>query len=85
MTSTDRKLELKANASMAQTASQVAVYVKGLKGENIVKQNSIMGQSIHPAERLVICSKFKIIYNFIGTYCVQYLSDFRSGLLLRCY
>jgi hypothetical protein len=30
MPSTDRKLELKAKTSMAQTASQVAVYAKGL-------------------------------------------------------
>ena len=27
----------------------------GLIGENIVKQDTIMRQSIHPAERLVIC------------------------------
>jgi hypothetical protein len=33
MPSTDRKLELKAKTSMAQTASQVAVYAKGLKNE----------------------------------------------------
>jgi hypothetical protein len=31
MPSTDRKLELKAKTSMAQTASQAAVYAKGLK------------------------------------------------------
>jgi hypothetical protein len=31
MPSTDRKLELKANTSMAQTASQAAVYAKTLK------------------------------------------------------
>jgi hypothetical protein len=30
MPSTDRKLELKAKTSMAQTASQAAVYAKGL-------------------------------------------------------
>jgi hypothetical protein len=30
MPSTDRKLELNAKASMAQTASQEAVYAKGL-------------------------------------------------------
>jgi hypothetical protein len=30
MPSTDRKLELKAKTSMAQTASQTAVYAKGL-------------------------------------------------------
>jgi hypothetical protein len=29
--STDRKLELKAKTSMAQTASQAAVYAKGVK------------------------------------------------------
>jgi hypothetical protein len=27
----------------------------GLIGENIVKRNTIMRQSTHPAERLVIC------------------------------
>jgi hypothetical protein len=32
MPSTDRKLELKAKTSVAQTASQVAVYAKGIKG-----------------------------------------------------
>jgi hypothetical protein len=32
MPSTDRKLELKAKTSVAQTASQAAVYAKGLKG-----------------------------------------------------
>jgi hypothetical protein len=32
MPSTDRKLELKAKTSMAQTASRAAVYAKGLKG-----------------------------------------------------
>jgi hypothetical protein len=32
MPSTDRKLELKANTSVAQTASQAAVYAKGLNG-----------------------------------------------------
>jgi hypothetical protein len=31
MPSTDRKLELKAKTSVAQTASQAAVYAKGLK------------------------------------------------------
>jgi hypothetical protein len=31
MPSTDRKLELKAKTSMAQTASQAAVYAKGLR------------------------------------------------------
>jgi hypothetical protein len=31
MPSTDRKLELKAKTSMAHTASQVAVYTKGLR------------------------------------------------------
>jgi hypothetical protein len=30
MPSTDKKLELKAKTSMAQTASQAAVYAKGL-------------------------------------------------------
>jgi hypothetical protein len=30
MPSTDRKLELKAETSVAQTASQAAVYAKGL-------------------------------------------------------
>jgi hypothetical protein len=39
----------------------------GLIGENTVKQDSTMRQSIHPAERLVICSKLMIIYDFIGT------------------
>jgi hypothetical protein len=33
MPSTDRKLELKARTSVAQTASQVAVYAKGLKSQ----------------------------------------------------
>jgi hypothetical protein len=32
MPSTDRKLELKAKTSVAQTASQAVVYAKGLKG-----------------------------------------------------
>jgi hypothetical protein len=32
MPSTDRKLELEAKTSMAQTASQAAVYAKGLNG-----------------------------------------------------
>jgi hypothetical protein len=68
----------------------------GLIGENIVKQDTIMRQSIHPAGRLVICwgkSKLTSIYDFIGAYCVQCcciqhsmfdmeLPDFRSGLLL---
>jgi hypothetical protein len=31
MPSTDRKLEIKAKTSVAQTASQAAVYAKGLK------------------------------------------------------
>jgi hypothetical protein len=31
MTSTDRKLELKAKTSVAQTGSQPTVYAKGLK------------------------------------------------------
>jgi hypothetical protein len=31
MPSTDRKLELKAKTSVAQTASQASVYAKGLK------------------------------------------------------
>jgi hypothetical protein len=34
MPSTDRKLELKAKASVAQTGSQPAVYAKGLKTDN---------------------------------------------------
>jgi hypothetical protein len=33
MPSTDRKLELKAKTSMAQTASQAAVYAKGLNAD----------------------------------------------------
>jgi hypothetical protein len=57
----------------------------GLIDENIVKQDTIMRQSNHPAERLVICSKLMIIYDFIGAYCVQCLSDFKSGLLLCFY
>jgi hypothetical protein len=43
----------------------------GLIGENIMKQDSITRQSIHLAERLLICSKFMTIYDFIGAYCVQ--------------
>jgi hypothetical protein len=35
MPSTDRKLELKAKTSMAQTASQAAVYAKGLNKHHI--------------------------------------------------
>jgi hypothetical protein len=43
MPSTDRKLELKAKTSMAQTASQAAVYAKGLtniisKPRQVIKQ-----------------------------------------------
>jgi hypothetical protein len=34
MPSTGRKLELKANTSMAQTASQAAVYAKGLNDKH---------------------------------------------------
>jgi hypothetical protein len=37
MPSTDRKLELKAKTSMAQTVSQAAVYVKGLRHKLTVK------------------------------------------------
>jgi hypothetical protein len=33
MPSTDRKLELKSKTPVAQTASQAAVYAKGLKGD----------------------------------------------------
>jgi hypothetical protein len=37
MSSTDRKLELKAKTSVAQTAtSQVAVYAKGLKQKKVM-------------------------------------------------
>jgi hypothetical protein len=36
MPSTDRKLELKAMTSVAQTASQVAVYAKGLISFNLL-------------------------------------------------
>jgi hypothetical protein len=35
MPSTDRKLELKAKTSLAQTTSQAAVYAKGLISEKI--------------------------------------------------
>jgi hypothetical protein len=38
MPSTDRKLELKAKTSVAQTASQAAVYAKGLKQYDRVKE-----------------------------------------------
>jgi hypothetical protein len=46
-----------------------------LIGENIVKQDTTMRQSIHPAERLVICLKLMIVYDFVCTYCVECLSD----------
>jgi hypothetical protein len=48
MPSTDRKLELKAKTSVAQTASQAAVYAKGL--------NSDM--------QLAISSKYEISFTF---------------------
>jgi hypothetical protein len=34
MPSTDRKLELKAKTSMAQSASQAAVYAKGIRADS---------------------------------------------------
>jgi hypothetical protein len=42
----------------------------GLIAGNIVKQDTVMSQSIQPTERLVICSKLMIIYDFIGAYSV---------------
>jgi hypothetical protein len=48
MPSTDRKLELKAKASMAQTASQAAVYAKGIvRFEIHGKQKLQQAEMIH--------------------------------------
>jgi hypothetical protein len=44
MPSTDRKLELEAKTSVAQTASQAAVYAKGLKNLIPVKGKAIFVQ-----------------------------------------
>jgi hypothetical protein len=41
MPSTDRKLELKAKTSMAQTASQAAAYAKGLTTTLQIKTRSL--------------------------------------------
>jgi hypothetical protein len=49
MPSTDRKLELKAKTSVAQTASQAAVYAKGLK---ITLLTSELRQTPTPSCRL---------------------------------
>jgi hypothetical protein len=43
MPPTDRKLELKAKTSMAQTGSQAAVYAKGLINQRKKKYISVQG------------------------------------------
>jgi len=40
----------------------------GFIGENIVKQDTIMKQSIHPAERIVICLRYVEIDDYIRFY-----------------
>jgi hypothetical protein len=52
MPSTYRKLELKAKTSMAQTASQAAVYAKGIS-EGFVVCNRLLGNSLYFLVQLI--------------------------------
>jgi hypothetical protein len=51
MPSTDRKLELKAKTSMAQTASQAAVYAKGLNWSN-GDSETVKWKHLHKAQKI---------------------------------
>jgi hypothetical protein len=51
MPSTDRKLGLKAKTSVAQTASQTFVYVKGLTSALDGVQGQRLPRSLYPRER----------------------------------
>jgi hypothetical protein len=59
---TDRKLELKAKTSMAQTASQVAVYAKGLMPLSKVEVTVSAIRIISPKKKLILwrgCQKLQ--------------------------
>jgi hypothetical protein len=75
MPSTDRKLELKAKISVAQTASQAAVYAKGL---TIILKRTYKGVSkLYNNNKQHVLYKSKIYLLFNSTHTSSQLHHFQ--------